>query len=390
MSGHSKLGASGCKRWMACPASIALAVGLPQAPTSKYAEEGTLAHELAEQMLRNFYSIGDSLIDKTIPALSFEPDSEMTQHVLKYCDFITDLTTSFVGNFQTLIEEKVHIEWVDQELWGTADCIVYDPEENHMHVFDLKYGEGIMVDAEENPQLLFYAAGCFMKFMPETITSYIIQPRANSGDTVKSWTYPASRIHEFEAELTEAVLQVDGYLNGAPDPGWEEPIGSSDVNPGDHCQFCPAKTICPKHLETFTDLTAALENQILPQELTKELMLKVMEVKKELLDWIKGIEEAALDRLLKGEEIEGLKLVRKRTNRTWKDEAKFIKKFGKRKTTVTKVMTPAQAEKAFSKSEVAHYATQEEGQPTLALESDKRKAIAPPALEMFENVEGEK
>lgn len=381
MSGHSKLGASGCRRWMACPASIALAVGLPEAPTSKYAEEGTLAHELAEQRLNARFS-GEQPVE---PILHSE---EMSFNIDLYVKGIMGLVET-IKNPTILIEQTVHIEWVDEGLWGTADCIVYDPEKNHMHVFDLKYGEGIMVDAEENPQLLFYAAGCFMKFMPETITSYIIQPRANSGDTVKSWTYPASRIHKFEAELSEAVLQVGGYLNNEI-PGWKEPIGSSDVNVGDHCQFCPAKTICPKHLEVFEDLTSMVTAPAnLPAVISQEIILEVLTQKKALLDWIKGIEEHALLRLLKGEELDGLKLVRKRTNRTWKDEAKFVKKFGKRKTTVAKVMTPAQAEKIFGKSEVAFYATQEEGQPTLALESDKRKAIRPPALEMFENVEGE-
>lgn len=378
MSSHSRLGASGCKRWMACPASVALAKDLPEAPTSKYAEEGASAHEVAEKWLRNYFAGEDTV------AVAKEFPDEMADYVRVYVQKIISLVHS-LKNPTILIEEKVHIEWVDEELWGTVDCIVYDPKENHMHVFDLKYGEGIMVDAEENPQLLFYATGSFMKFMPETITSWIIQPRANSGDTVKSWTYPASRIHEFEEELRIAVETVGIWNNWVSGSG---AITSKDVNVGDHCQFCPAKTICPKHLETFNDLTIASETTP-ANEVTDEFACRVVSEKKRLFDWIKEIEKLQEEKLLKGEESKFFKLVRKRTDRTWKDEAKFVKKFGKRKTQVTKTMTPAQAEKVFSKSEVAHYATSLEGQPTLALISDKRKAIAPPALEMFENTEGE-
>lgn len=393
MSSHSAIGASGAKRWMACPASIALSQDLPEAPSSAYAEEGTLAHELAENMLRNFYSIGDNGITST--PLSFEPKHEMSQHVLKYCDAITDLTTSLEGNFQVLIEEHVHISWIHEDLWGTVDCIVYDEVNNHMHVFDLKYGEGIMVDAEENPQLLFYATGAFLRFMPETITSYIIQPRANSGDTVKSWTYPASRIHQFETELHTALADVEAYKYfDAKDPmaytdeelqANKSRITSSDVYPGDHCQFCPAKAICPKHLETFTDLSAASVRT--PADLLgDEFLLKVVTHKKELLSWIDEVVDVAQQKLLKGEKIEGLKLILGTKHRAWKDPEKTMKKFGKRKITKSVILTPKQAEGIFDKKDLASHIEQPKGQPKLALESAKGKAIVAPALEAHEDL----
>lgn len=305
----------------------------------------------------------------------------MKDAVETYVNFIHGKMKSFDPWPEILIEEKVHINWIHEDLWGTADCIVYDEDNKHMHVFDLKYGEGIMVDAEENPQLLFYATGAFMKFMPETITSYIIQPRANSGPTVKQWTYGVERIKQFEDELRDAISQVEFHKTTMLEYGGD--LSACDVNPGDHCQFCPAHTVCPKHLETFTNLVETQEHDI--EVYDDVFSLKVIKSENDLIAWMKAVRERQEARMLQGEELEDLKLVRKKKNRSWINEAKVVKKFGKRKMTVTKTLSPSQAEKALGKEEVAKYIEQLDGEPTLALQSDKRKAIQPPALETFDD-----
>jgi hypothetical protein len=352
---------------MACPASVTLSEGIEQT-TSIYAEEGTKAHKFVEQTLRQSLLDIDIKVDETT--------TEMQAYANMYINSISNLCRDLKAWPEILIEEKVHIDWVSDELWGTADCVIYDELSDHMHVFDLKYGEGIMVEVEENPQLLFYATGCYYKFMPETITSWVIQPRANSGDTIKSWTYDAARIALFEDELKGAIEQVQLMEVRTH-------LGSEDVHPGDHCQFCPAHTVCPKHLETFGSLVEAKEHVVVDYDDT--FSVHVMSMEKSLISWMKAIREGMEARALTGDIPDGTKLVRKNTHRQWIDEEKFKKKFGVRKTTVMKVMTPAQAEKEFGKEKVAKLICKPEGKPMLALTSDKRRAIEPPALTVFED-----
>lgn len=371
---HSKIGASGAKRWMTCPASIVLAEQNPEQvhnPESEYAKEGTLAHELAEADLCIFLGGNPEPLDVT---------EEMQTFVNAYTNEVIDCILN-IDDPKVLIEAKVDMSYVHPDLFGTADAVVYDPEEQHLHVFDLKYGEGIMVDPYENPQLLFYASCLLMRFMPKTVTSYIVQPRANSGDTVKFWTYPVSRLYEFQEEVKEAIARMEELAQ-------DELITSDEVCSGDHCQFCPVLSICPKHLETFTALDEMKDAEI-TSPMTDEQVYHILSQRKALNKWLDELEKIQERKLLEGGTSELFKLVEKRTQRTWTNETTVTRKFGKKKLTVTKIMSPAQAEKVegINKKDLEPYITKPQGQPTLALIDDKRPSINAPALETFGELE---
>lgn len=383
MSAHSSTGASGAKRWMNCPASIALAEllakgvgGLPEETESEYAKEGTKAHELAEKTLTNYWSGGGD-------PLSAE---DLKPYPLEMMEFVHVYTREVVSLIESIHMPEVRIEmaadmtYIHEDLWGTADAVVYDPDSQHLHVFDLKYGEGIMVEAHENPQLLFYAGCMLMEFMPKTITSYIIQPRATMGDVVKAWTYDVERLITFEAEVKEALAWVDTYRGLAEKKG---KLTADCVNPGDWCQFCPAVTGCPKHLENFTALEEVSANTDVDLLLTDEQIHHYLSMEKGVTKWLSELKKNVQNRLLSGEKVEGFKLVMTSPHRAWKNEGTVIRKFGKRTLTKEVILSPAQAEKVIPAKDLERYITKPEGSPVMALAEDKRKAVDPPALEMF-------
>jgi hypothetical protein len=385
VSKHSSIGASGAKRWMACPASIVLAERSPadvSNKTSAYAEEGTKAHNLAEAILRREIGIPLGEGDKHILD-EVKGDDEMFKYVAQYCQPIVDLVEA-TPDAEVQIEAHVNMAYVHPDLFGTADAVVFDPNEQHLHVFDLKYGQGIMVDAEENPQLLFYAGCVFMDYMPKTITSYIIQPRANTGDTHKSWTYGVDRLMDFEGELKSAIGRIDHIRDTVEG----KPITAEDVCVGDHCQFCPAVSICPKHLANFTALEEVIpQDGKLVEQYTDEQVHHFLSMQKPMMKWFASLEEGIESRLLDGEDLEHFKLVNKRANRAWKNEATVKRKFGKRKVTKEVMLSPSQAEKVLGKEVVEPYWEKPEAGVTMALVGDRRKAVNPPALEMFGKLE---
>lgn len=373
---HSRVGASGANRWMNCPASVALTEQNPQPKkSSAYAEEGTKAHELAESM------VNARLANKTVNMLPYGP--EMVNHVRVYTNEVVDCINN-IENPIVQIEAKVNMSYVHPDLFGTVDAVVFDPEDQHLHVFDLKYGEGIMVDPYENAQLLFYANCVWLGYMPRKITSYIVQPRATTGDVIKSWTYDAQRLANFEGEVRDALAWVDTYRNMYVNKSGFA-LEANHVKPGDHCTFCPALSVCPKHLETFEVMTTA---EKVPREkgatsLDDKSLVEILSAEKSLNTWIKELKKIVETRLMNGEAVEGFKLVEKRTNRCWTNEDTVIRKYGKKGMTETVVLSPSKAEKIFDKKELAKYITKPEGQPTMALATDKRKPINPPALELF-------
>ena len=136
---HAILSASGSKRWLNCPRSALFSLEFPPSLTSKFAEEGTAAHELAEHIL------------KGLPAHK-KMDAEMLSHVKVYTDYVLERSK----DKSLAIEEKGDLLWINAELSkGTSDAIIrgyWDIE-----IVDLKYGAGVPVSPVENTQLMMYA-----------------------------------------------------------------------------------------------------------------------------------------------------------------------------------------------------------------------------------------
>ena len=336
---HATLGASASHRWMGCPGSVALSADIPDPPSSPHAAEGTTAHELAEAWLRNDTKATQ---DKLIIAkqLGYDPDS-MTDHVMTYVDYVRSLTGA------KMYEVRVSLEKLKPPtpMFGTVDTVAWDAGTGHLEIVDLKYGQGVVVEAEGNSQLLYYLLGTvlYLKVRPQTMRCTIVQPRAFHPDgVVRSMDVTWEDLKAFKAELLEAAEATTH--DDAP------------LAVGDHCRWCKAKAICPEQRSHALEL-AQVEFDIEerepvlmdPSSLTPEHLAMVLERGRLVEDWIKAVREYAHAQIDAGNEIPGWKLVEGRRSRSWRnaDEAeKWLRqRFKVGQVFTKKLASPAQAEK---------------------------------------------
>jgi hypothetical protein len=378
MAAHAKLGASNAHRWLNCPGSVSAEDGIPNT-SSPFAEEGTTAHELAEQVLGMAHlppkdvKVEDWPRYATVKAnefLDLYEDQDMADFVRVYVDHVNSLA---VGCDALDIEMRVSYEdWVPGG-FGTADAIIVQGDT--LHICDLKYGMGVRVDAEENPQAMLYALGALtmneMIFDIERIQIHIVQPRL---DHISQWEISVPdllRWAEWVKQRAEEALVED-----APRvPGEKQ------------CRFCRAKASCAALQKMTQDVIMAdfddLDNVPKANTLTDDQMRRALEAKPLIEAWLGAVEGLVKERLSNGEGFPGYKLVEGKSNRQWSDDwqaaAKLVELIGNDKAyTPPKLITPAQAEKVLGKarvSEIAPLITKPSGAPTLAPETDKRPAI---------------
>lgn len=223
---HAKLSASGSKRWLACPGSVVLEALYPE-EESPYAEEGTKAHAFAEQLLRVMLNCPSD--EKTIDV---EVDDEMARNVKTYVDYCVDLYDSLSLKYKRVsafIEERVSYDnWVPKG-FGSIDCILLAGDE--LNILDLKYGKGVPVSAEDNPQPRLYALGAIQEYGDiyeiRYITTHIVQPRLNS-ITTESLRRP--ELEAWGRSIKEAAQTAYSDTRA--------------YQAGDHCQFCRARATC--------------------------------------------------------------------------------------------------------------------------------------------------
>lgn len=354
---HSNLGASGAHRWLYCPGSVAAEAALPDA-SSIFAEEGTRAHDLAELALRT----GSAALDL------FE-DEEMAGFVRVYTEYVERLS---VDADLVMIEERVdYSDWVDGG-FGTADAVVL--RGNSLHVCDLKYGMGVPVSADENQQGMLYALGAYAAVGHlvdvESVTISIIQPRL---DSISEWAISVPdllRWADWVAQRAEATKAPD-----APRVPGEKT-----------CRWCNAKHNCGALLKATTDALLTefddLDNLPNPDTLTDDQIGAALAAKALIEGWLNAVAGHVKGRLESGEGFPGYKLVAGRSSRSWKDEddaaKELCKMIGADRAIVTKLISPAQAEKALGakrKGDIADMIAVKHGAASLAPESDTRPAI---------------
>jgi len=331
MAKHSSIvGGSTASRVIKCPASVALCAKMPPKPSSKYADEGTLLHnaiaEILEKDLEPSEIIGfkykelevthELFADKIIPALrsldEVDPDCEMKIAVESEVDFGDYLPGVF----------------------GSADVIGRLGDK--AIVLDWKFGSGVIVNAEENYQGMFYAAAAMRtektKWAFEgakEIEIIIVQP-----PEMRRWVTTPERIKEFEQQLTIAVKEA-----GRKD---------APMQSGSHCRWCAAKPVCP----IMTD-SVARSTQIALKDLKPELISTYLQQADMLEDWIKELRDLAHQMLESDVRVPGYKLVAKRAIRQWADEheaAIALSTKGISPHKPLEVISPAQAEKLLGKS----------------------------------------
>jgi hypothetical protein len=200
MSKHALLSPSAAHRWLNCPPSARLCEDIAD-QTSTYAEEGSQAHELCEYKLKKF--LGGKAKDPR-PNLSYfdQTMEDATDDYLNFCTAEFERLKAHGEPFMA-VEQRVHYEEYVPEGSGSADCVIIGDGE--MVVCDFKYGAGIAVSAEDNPQLRLYALGCLLAFDAlydiETVKMCIIQPRRDnistaviSKDELYAWAENVSAI----------------------------------------------------------------------------------------------------------------------------------------------------------------------------------------------------
>ena len=377
MVAHAKLGASNAHRWLACPGSVNAEDGLPNT-SSPFAEEGTMAHELAERVLGmahlppEYVEYEDWPQYATIKSnefLDLYEDQEMADFVRVYVDYVNALVA---GADSVEIEARVsYDDWVPGG-FGTADAIIV--RGSTLHICDLKYGMGVRVDAEENPQGMLYALGAYLLtelvYDIERVQIHIIQPRI---DHISRWEISIPdllRWAEWVKQRAEETLAAD-----APRvPGEKQ------------CRFCKAKASCAALKKLTEDIIMSdfddLDNQPKADTLTDDQMRKVLDAKPLVEAWLSAVETLVKDRLTRGETFPGYKMVEGKSNRKWADDSlaaeSLIYLIGVDAAYTQKLISPTQAEKVLGKKragEIAGLITKPIGAPTLAPESDKRQAI---------------
>lgn len=361
---HALLSASSSARWLACPPSAVAAEAYPNEGT-EFTREGTLAHEVAEAMARgNFDAItwqkhkGDGT-DEGYTA-------EMVDCAEGYADYIDEQTKSDTA--VVLLEQRVDFSpWVPDG-FGTADCIII--QDNEMHVIDFKYGKGVQVSAEDNPQMKLYGLGALNEFGfaydVEKVHLHIYQPRINN---VSVFELTADELLTWGEKTVKPIAQKAAK-------------GKGTYKAGEHCRFCPHAGKCRTLTKVCTEYVETHGIKAPVQKLAPWEVADILAMEPVLNLWLKNVREMALTSMLNGEEVPGYKVVAGRGSRAWTNElevADTLKAAGYSQEDITKteLLSVAAMEKALGKKKAAelltNYTQKKQGAPTIAPQTDKRE-----------------
>lgn len=223
---HSKFSASGAERWFNCPGSVALSEGQPD-KTSKWAEEGTTAHEVLENLLL------EEINGPPNPHLSRPKNftKEMYIYGRAAKNFILELYKNLPQS-EIMVETKIYLSFIHKEMFGTFDGAVID-HFGTLHVFDYKYGAGHAVSPIENLQMIFYGIGLAAHYdwNFKKVALWIIQPRIKGYDGPLFWELGILELKAYVKQFKNAVDRVENNPDKYVEGSW--------------CHWCKAKTICP-------------------------------------------------------------------------------------------------------------------------------------------------
>ena len=369
---HALLSASGSHRWLNCTPSARLEEKYPDS-SSEAAKEGTLAHEICElKLIRHFKPSLMPRRTNTAGLNEFKKNplyqKEMEEHTNTYLEYVKAEALKFEKKPHTVIEAKLDLSKYIREGFGTADCVLLGGDT--LQVIDFKYGKGVPVSAEKNPQLMLYALGALERFALlykfEKVKLSIVQPR-------------------IAYEPSEYVLTVDELLKFGEYVQTQAQLayaGEGEYNPSEStCRFCKAKAVCKARADKNTELWFAHTTN--PNELDNSQIGEYLKKGLDVAAWLKDVQEYALAECLAGRKVPGWKAVEGRSTRKWSDEDIAIKTLldsgiAEEEIFETKPLSLAKIEKAIGKENmevVAKFIIKPPGSPTLVEESDKREEI---------------
>jgi hypothetical protein len=412
---HSKWSASGFEQRMLCPGSYVLQAGRPDS-ASKYAAEGTAAHQVLTWALQGDRP-ASAFIGRVIESdgFTFQVDEDMARHVQVTLDYVADLKGADGIVFADIrVNYSTYLDTPEAEAWGTADVIIARGSE--VIVIDFKYGMGVEVSAEKNPQMSLYGLGALQAYHGlvadfETVRMAISQPRIRTApseyDTTVAELETWGRSTARSAVMT--CVNADRTKLEEDDQRWLEIF----VRPGEkQCKFCRAKATCPSLQQEVADTVGNKIGAAMNEEFDvvgNDVIRKAPEAhlgfvlgKVDLIeDWCKAVRAEVERRLLAGAPVPGYKLVQgKRGSRAWADAKVAEETLKSMRIKIEdmydfKLISPTSAEK-LAKSEVIGkrqwpklqgLITQPDGKPHVAPSSDSRPALTvTPVVDDFTDV----
>ena len=363
MEKHAVLSASGSKRWLSCTPSARLELEFENTSTEA-AKEGTAAHALCEHKLKK------ALKQRSKRPVSDYDSDEMEECTDEYVSFVMEqyeAAKAVCSDPIVLIEQHLDFSCYVPDGFGTGDCVII--ADDKLHIVDFKYGTGILVEAEENPQMMLYALGALEIFDAlydiREVSMTIFQPRR---ENVSTWTIPVEDLKAWVEEVLKpkAILAYNG---------------EGEYVPGEHCTFCKAAVRCRARAEE--KLKLAESEFRMPPLLTDAEIEAILTVLPDLTKWANEIEAYALDAALNhGKEWNGFKVVEGRSVRKYRDEVKVAeaaKEAGYTDIYRQSLIPMTEMEKLMGKTEfeevLGGLIYKPPGKPTLVPETDKRPAI---------------
>ena len=377
---HALLSPSSAHRWIHCPPSAIPNAEAPRQDTP-YTLEGTLAHAVCEYKARKYFipgaGIGPRQYAAKMKAFQKDPSwqDEMAGHTDRYLEILKAIAGEFDAWPHVALEQSVDFSEYVPEGYGTADCLMIGQidglDGDVLHIVDFKYGKGVPVSARNNPQLMLYALGALLSYMPiydvYTVRMTIVQPRlADEPDT-------------FEMEAEKLLRWAEEVVKPA---ALLAEKGEGEYREGDWCRWCALKGSCRARAEAQLSL-AKLEFRM-PPELTDAEVGAALEQGRLLKQWLSDLEEYALNACLDGREIDGWKAVAGRSVRAWTDQdAAFeaARNAGypdemlyERKPVTLAALEKIMGKKTFAET-LAPFVETPPGKPTLVPADDKRAPV---------------
>lgn len=380
---HALLSPSSAHRWLLCLPSARMEEGYPDT-TSQAATEGTIAHEVAEAYASARLNDEDEPVANLVTGyinsfaalhdLTDYDAGEMIRHAKQYADLAERIREDLQAHCETgayaLTEVRVDLNDYIPEGFGSVDLLCYSSET--LAIVDYKYGKGVRVKAEGNPQMLIYALGALsyvrgvMGKSPKYIAMTIYQPRLESEDT---WVISTKELKEWGKETLKPIAK-------------RAFAGEGDPFPGEHCRFCRAKVDCPARKKQIYDLRDFALTHTEHKRLTDEELAEVLDQAELVRDYLKAAEDEAYARIGNGATLPRWKVVPGRSVRKVTDEGAMCARlklngFKEADFLETKLLGIGKLEKLVGKkaftADYSDLVEKPEGKPTLVPDSDPRE-----------------